>query len=75
MLEIDDHHRLVRHEGLAGDFWCVQERYRQHSSYKREIWKPVASLLSRDQAVDWLTTSKAPQLAIHRFKEVSGRIQ
>ena len=62
MLEINDHLRLVRHEGWEGGFWTIQERCdRQEGTYKRNLWKPVGTLLTREQAERWLDRSQTPE--------------
>lgn len=50
MRHTDEQLRLVRQHHSHPDRWCIQQLIAQSSSFKRDIWKPIHSQLSGEQA-------------------------
>ena len=51
---LDDQHRLISHGDGEASHWSLLQRLNGPNSHKREIWKPILTHLSHDQAQRWL---------------------
>ncbi len=72
MLEINDHYRLVKHNGSDHYYWIAQQLLEEKSSYRREIWKPVTQPLTTSQAECWLNARNASPTAMLRFRKAAA---